>query len=61
MYKPSFSIDRHDSDGDIFELGVFLDLGNGVTLKFESREELELFSDNLDSVIKEIKRDYQHR
>lgn len=41
--KVTFSINLHDSDGDVYENGIFLHFGDRAIVRFEDYEELENF------------------
>lgn len=51
----SFSINRYDSDGDCYDRGIFIELGNCTIIKFENFDELVEFSETLAESLKEIK------
>ena len=55
MKSPTFSIDLHDQDGDVYESCILLHFDE-VILKFESLDELEGFCIHLSKrIIPEIK------
>ena len=54
-YKLSFSINMHDDEGDIFEEGILLHLGNGVILHFNNLKEYDHFIDSMQGMKDEIK------
>ncbi|PAV30277.1 hypothetical protein CIL05_07355 [Virgibacillus profundi] len=54
-YKLAFSIDMHDSDGDTYEEGILLHLGNGVILHFNNLKEYDNFIDSMQGMRDEIR------
>jgi hypothetical protein len=57
-YDLTFSCKMHDRDGDVTDSGVLLHLGNGVILRFDNPDELEKFSDDIKSMLPELKDTY---
>jgi hypothetical protein len=51
----TFSINRYDSDGDLVEECVTLNVGDNVSLHFKNVKELEEFAKNIKKMIPEIK------
>jgi hypothetical protein len=56
--KISFSINQYDSDGDIFDEGVYLYLGDTVIIKVKNVAEVEEMSKQLETVASEIRENY---
>lgn len=53
-YELSFSVNLHDEDGDIYEEGILVHLGNGVILTFKNMDEYNNFIDSMESMRGEI-------
>jgi hypothetical protein len=61
MTKPSFSVDTHDSDGFVYEEGVYIHLGP-IALHFEKLKDLEIFANVIvNAIIPEIRVNYPDR
>lgn len=52
--KYSFSINKYDSDGDLYETGVYINLDN-ISIKFTNSEELEQLLIRISRSLPEIK------
>jgi hypothetical protein len=52
----SFSINLYDSEGDKFQDGIFIYIGENTIVKFKDLQELEAFSENLSLSLEEIER-----
>lgn len=55
-----FSVDQHDSDGDVTEKCVLLHLGKAVILSFETGDDLEEFAQRILGLLPEIRENYPH-
>ena len=51
----TFSVNQYDMDGDIVDRGIFVDVGDVTTIKFENSEELEKFCLQILSSLPEIR------
>jgi hypothetical protein len=54
----SFSINQHDSDGDVYDQCVLLHCGDSTILRFENVEKLEQFCNAAKRCCDEINRDW---
>ena len=57
-YDLTFSVNLHDNDGDVYEEGILIHLGNGTILQFSDFNNYERFIKDLDGMRTEIKRNY---
>ena len=55
----SFSINLYDFDGDKFQDGIFVYIGENTIVKFKDFKELEAFSENLSLSLEEIRENYE--
>jgi len=39
----TYAINQYDDDGDIVDRGIFVDIGDVTTIKFQNSDELEKF------------------
>ena len=56
----TFSINQYDRDGDIIDRGIFVDIGDITTIKFQDIEELEKFCLQILSSLPEIRSSENH-
>ena len=54
----TFSINRYDNDGSIFEEGIFLNINDKLIIKVKDIEEIKGMISNLSLVIDEIGLNY---
>ena len=54
-YDLTFSVNLHDSDGDVYEECIMIHLGNGVILQFKNMDSYQRFIDSLNSMKSEIR------
>ena len=52
--KPQFIVDLHDSDGDVFESGIWFSFGRAFVRVADSADDLDRFIDHLRSMSHEI-------
>jgi len=51
----TFSVNQYDKDGDIVDRGIFVDIGDVTTIKFQNSDELEKFCLRILSSLPEIR------
>jgi hypothetical protein len=51
----TFSVNQYDMDGDIVDRGIFVDIGDVTTIKFQNSDELEEFCLEILSSLPEIR------
>lgn len=53
--KMWFSVDLHDSDGDVFEEGIYVHLPTGIIMKFDNLDAYDKFIESMQGMRAEIK------
>ncbi len=56
--KVFFSVNNYNSDGDLTEECVTLDLSNGVSIRFQNAEEMKNFAQDILKMLPEIREYY---
>ena len=51
----TFSVNQYDRNGDIIDRGIFVDIGDVTTIKFQDSEELKEFCLRILSSLPEIR------
>lgn len=58
MKKITFSVNLHDTDGDVFEECILLHIENVTILKVKNIEEIQTMIGNLNNIVEEIQETY---
>lgn len=53
--KYTWSVNQYDQDGDVIDEGIFVDVGENVSVKFTDIDSLELFARAILNSLPEIK------